>query len=37
LPGKFLERLGPEKHFVGIAKHALPTEIANPIHNLHRT
>jgi len=36
-PGKLLQRLGHEKHFIRIANHALPAEIANAIHNLHGT
>ena len=37
LAGKLRQRLGPEKHFIRIANHARPSEIAHPIHNLHRT
>jgi len=32
-----LQRLGPRMHFIRIAKHALPAEIANAIHNIHGT
>ncbi len=35
LTGKFLERPGCGKHFVRIANHAWPAEIANLVHNLH--
>ena len=34
LARKLRQRLGPEKHFIRIADHALPAEIANAIHNL---
>jgi uncharacterized protein involved in exopolysaccharide biosynthesis len=37
LTRKLGQRLGPEKHFIGIANHALPAEIANPIHDLRGT
>src|SRR5260370_29928681 len=37
LLGKFRQRLGAEKHFVRIANHALPAEVANVIHNLRGT
>src|SRR6202011_1552292 len=34
---KLRQRLGPEKHFIRIAHHAVPAEIANLVHNLHGT
>jgi|SRR5579872_5137319 len=37
LLSKLPERLRPEKHFIRIAHHALLAEIANPVHNFHRT
>ena len=37
LARKLRQRLGPEKHFIRIANHALPAEIANAVHNLHGT
>ena len=35
LARKLFQRLGPEKHFIRIADHTLPAEIANAIDNLH--
>jgi hypothetical protein len=35
LARKLLQRLGPEKHFVRVADHTLPAEIAKAIDNLH--
>jgi len=35
LAGKLLERLGPKKHFICVAQHTFPAEIANAIDNLH--
>jgi hypothetical protein len=35
LARKLFQRLGPEKHFIGITDHTLPAEIANAIDNLH--
>src|SRR3989442_5933601 len=32
---KLLERLGPEKHFICVAHHTFPAEVANAIDNLH--
>ena len=32
---KLLQRLGPKKHFIRVAHHTLPAEIANAIDNLH--
>ena len=37
LTRKLLQRLGPRKHFIRIANHTLPAEIANAIHNLRGT
>jgi hypothetical protein len=34
LARKFLQRLGPEKHFIRVTDHALPAEIANAVDNL---
>jgi hypothetical protein len=34
---KFLKRLGPEKHFISVAHHTLPAEIANAIDNFYGT
>jgi hypothetical protein len=33
---KLFPRLRPEKHFIGIANHALPAEFANAIYYLYR-
>jgi len=35
LARKLLERLGPEKHFICVAHHTFPAEVANAIDNLH--
>jgi hypothetical protein len=37
LLGKLFERLGAEKHFIRIANHAGPAEIAHAIHYLRGT
>jgi hypothetical protein len=37
LTRKLGERLGPEKHLIRIANHSRPSEIANAVHNFHRT
>lgn len=34
LTRKLVQRLGPSEHFIRIASHALPAEIADAIHNL---
>jgi hypothetical protein len=33
----FLQRLGPEKHFISVAHHTLPAKIANAIDNFYGT
>jgi hypothetical protein len=37
LARKLCQRLGPEKHFIHVAEHTWPAEIANAIHNLRGT
>jgi hypothetical protein len=37
LTRKFLQRLWPKEHFIGIPKHTLPTQIANAVYDLHGT